>query len=394
MLTPFQLQIISDVYYSEGFVLGRDKLYEHLQQEKKPNLVGVIDPTGRNAQFTSRDDVEQWLTFQPVNTIHAKQKKPRKIDSFKPQQPFHSLSIDLIDYSKNGSASYDPATQRNDVFFYILIIIDNYSRYMWGIPLINKRSTTVGNAFWNWYINDYSAIHIAPPIFVQMDNGGEFVMCDAICTGFIACNVVRSIPHVPQSNALVERSIGTLKRIMAKLIHIRHQGYIAITDRNMAGIAGHITNKALWQSWYFDLGKALTKYNNTRHGSMGLKPIDAINVNVVTPAQHDTGVARAKAPPQTIRQYIPDQLDLPLGEYVRLIRHKGRLGKSDKLNWSSEVYIITSRRFAGNPDRRTKYEIQLAHNDQVANLGVVVGAPLRHWYYKEHLNVINFVHKQ
>ena len=74
-LTPFQLQIISYVYYSEGFVLGRDKLYQHLQKEKQTNLVGVIDPTGRNAQFTSRDDVEQWLTFQPVNTIHVKQKK-------------------------------------------------------------------------------------------------------------------------------------------------------------------------------------------------------------------------------------------------------------------------------------------------------------------------------
>ena len=118
MLTPFQLQIISDVYYHDGFVLGRDKLYRHLQQEKNPNLVGVIDPTtGGNPQFTSRDDVENWLTFQPVNTIHMKQRKPRKIDSFKPRQPFHSLSVDLIDYSKNGSASYDPLTQRNDVFF-------------------------------------------------------------------------------------------------------------------------------------------------------------------------------------------------------------------------------------------------------------------------------------
>ena len=118
MLTPFQLQIISDVYYHDGFVLGRDKLYQHLQQEKKTNLVGVIDPTtGGNPQFTSRDDVEKWLTFQPVNTIHMKQRKPRKIDSFKPRQPFHSLSVDLIDYSKNGSASYDPITQRNDVFF-------------------------------------------------------------------------------------------------------------------------------------------------------------------------------------------------------------------------------------------------------------------------------------
>ena len=260
---------------------------------------------------------------------------------------------------------------------------------MWGIPLINKRSTTVGNAFWHWYINDYSAIHIAPPIFVQMDNGGEFVMCDVICTGFIACNVVRSIPHVPQSNALVERSIGTLKRIMAKLIHIRHQSYIAISINNVSGIVANLNNKVLWQSWYFDLDKALSKYNNTVHGSHGHKPIDAINVNVVTPAQYNTGVAQAQAPPQRIRKAVPVQHDYNIGQFVRLIKHKGRLGKYDKLNWSSEVYIITNRRFAGNINRRTKYEITLANNDQTNNYGQTVGLPLHHWYYKEHLNGIN-----
>ena len=51
-----------------------------------------------------------------------------------------------------------------------------------------------------------------------MDNGGEFIMTDFFITNLL-CAVIRSIPR-PQSNALVERSIGTLKRILIKLIHI------------------------------------------------------------------------------------------------------------------------------------------------------------------------------
>ena len=111
---------------------------------------------------------------------------------------------------------------------------------MWAVHLVNKRSTTVGHAFWDWYINHYTPMNIlvVPPIFVQVDNCGEFIMLNTICIG-LGCHVVRSLPHVPQSNALVERSIGTLKRVMAKLIHIRHQSYIAISNNNVYGIVGN-----------------------------------------------------------------------------------------------------------------------------------------------------------
>ena len=42
------------------------------------------------------------------STMHQRNLKPKKIGSFKPQYPFHSFSIDLIDYSKNGSVYTDP----------------------------------------------------------------------------------------------------------------------------------------------------------------------------------------------------------------------------------------------------------------------------------------------
>jgi hypothetical protein len=39
----------------------------------------------------------------------------------------------------------------------------------------NKQSATTAYVFWNWYNTQYNAIIILPPVFVQMDDGGEFV---------------------------------------------------------------------------------------------------------------------------------------------------------------------------------------------------------------------------
>ena len=45
-LSPLQLQALSDEYYTNGFVLGRDKLYEHMKAEH-PNEFMNITPRRR-----------------------------------------------------------------------------------------------------------------------------------------------------------------------------------------------------------------------------------------------------------------------------------------------------------------------------------------------------------
>ena len=158
VLNNLQLQQISDEYYVKGYVLGRDLLYEHMRNTYNATAL-VIDT------FQSRDDIMEWLKYQPVHTMHQRNLKPKKIGSFKPQYPFHSFSIDLIDYSKNGSVYTDPQTNITHTYFYILIIIDNYSRFMWAIPMNNKTSVVVAFHFQNWYITHYNAQYIAPPAF-------------------------------------------------------------------------------------------------------------------------------------------------------------------------------------------------------------------------------------
>ena len=51
-------------------------------------------------------------------------------------------SIDLADFS-------DYKTLNNKCYRYIFIIIDNFSKYLWAIPLKNKISQTMANEFSN-----------------------------------------------------------------------------------------------------------------------------------------------------------------------------------------------------------------------------------------------------
>ena len=64
MLTPQQLEIISDEYYVKGFVHGRNRLYNHM----KASYPGVFD---------SRDNIGEWLKYQEVNQFFQYQKNRR-----------------------------------------------------------------------------------------------------------------------------------------------------------------------------------------------------------------------------------------------------------------------------------------------------------------------------
>jgi len=373
VLNPIQLAVISQEYYSDGHVLGRDKLYQHMINEYNVGFQWA----GTLNEFDSRDDIAEWLKYQHVNTIHTRQRKT-KTRGFLPVFPFHSISIDLIDYSKNGSV-YQNANGQYVVYFYILVIIDNYSRFMWTIPMERKNAHVTAFHFFTWYFNVYPVL--APPAFIQMDNGGEFALIADWMGAVPGCQVIRSIPRIPASNALVERSIGSLKRILAKQIHIRHQAYIAITNTNIQGTPGAVNNPIVWQSWERELTKATEIYNDTIHLTNGFKPRIAINPLAVAPAVLIANANQNAPNPPNVK---PWELHTP----VRLIVPKGPLGKHDKNTFSQQVYEITRRRGL-QPGRTTRYQITKLHPNQLANPGLTIGATLPHWYYKHNLNPIN-----
>ena len=71
-------------------------------------------------------------------------------------------SIDLADFS-------DSKTSNNKGFRYIFIIIDNFSKYLWAIPLKNKYSQTITDEFSN-----ILTISKRKPVKIESDRGSEF----------------------------------------------------------------------------------------------------------------------------------------------------------------------------------------------------------------------------
>ena len=69
MLTPQQLEIISNEYYIKGFVHGRNRLYTHMKSSYP-------------AVFDSRDAIGEWLKYK-----EGKHERPRDSFSSGPQNP-------------------------------------------------------------------------------------------------------------------------------------------------------------------------------------------------------------------------------------------------------------------------------------------------------------------
>jgi hypothetical protein len=153
MLTPQQLELVSDEYYVKGFVHGRNRLYDHL----KASYPGV---------FSSRDDIGEWLKHQEVNQFFQYQQKPKVVSSMIPRRPFHSLSLDLID--KNNKPSYNNGLN----YRYILVIIDNFSRYLFCYPLVSKSPSSTSIALLTFFDDLEREFPNHEPIrFMHMDNG-------------------------------------------------------------------------------------------------------------------------------------------------------------------------------------------------------------------------------
>ena len=297
MLNVKQLEAISTEYYYYNFVFGRDKLYEHLKS-KYPKM-----------QFDSRDDVGEWLKYQEVNQLFQFQRKPKTVSSMIPIRPFHSLSLDLIDKSNKPSNNYR----------YILVIIDNFSRYVWCYPLKRKTPAETNKALQDFLNEIYNSWYLGnnPIKFIHFDNGSEFKNEFAATLKQENIRISNTIPYMPQSNSIVERFNGTIKRIINKLI---------FTHANK--------NYSKWSEY---LEEAVKIYNDTTHSSTGKTPNEAVMIrNQVNLKEITNMISDNNIKPLVYQNSYKE------GQHVRLRVSKGKLDKFDKNNFSEQKYKITN----------------------------------------------------
>ena len=203
-------------------------------------------------------------------------------------------SIDLADM-------IDYKTSNNKGFRYIFIVIDNFSKYLWAIPLKNKYSQTITNEFSNIITNSKRK-----PIKIESDRGSEFY--NNIFQNLLKSkNIQHYSRYTDKGPSIAERVIRTIRNLLKKPVFL-------------AGNA----------DWLSELPSVIKQYNNTIHHSTKMKPIDASRKSNQKLVYNNLKDDREKQKPKN-----------KLGQLVRTADIKKVFSKGDSTNYSFILYTIT-----------------------------------------------------
>ena len=203
-------------------------------------------------------------------------------------------SIDLADFS-------DYKTSNNIGFRYIFIVIDNFSKYLWAIPLKNKYSQTITNEFSNILTKSKRK-----PLKLESDRGTEFY--NSIFQNFLKLkNIHHYSRFTDKGPSIAERVIRTVRSLLKK----------PVFEKGNA-------------DWISELPSVIRKYNNTIHHSIKMTPIRASK----------------KANEKIVYSNLQDKRKIlnpkyKLGQLVRVSDIRRVFSKGDSTNYSYKLYTIT-----------------------------------------------------
>ena len=191
-------------------------------------------------------------------------------------------------------ADMQSLSRKNKGIRYLLYTIDLYSKYGFVIPLENKKGISVTNGF-NKIIKQSNR----KPNKIWVDQGGEFYN-NVFKKWLSDNNIIMYSTYNEGKSVVAERFIRTLK---SKLYR-------------------HMT--AIGKNAYYDvLDDVVNKYNNTKHNTIKMKPIDVKDNKRVYMDEHNEKRSRYK-----------------VGDRVRISKFKNIFAKGYTPNWSSEIFIV------------------------------------------------------
>ena len=207
--------------------------------------------------------------------------------------PNEIWSADLIDMREFSNDNKD--------YNYLLNVIDIFSKYAWSLPLKTKTALEVTKAFSNILTTKNH------PKKLWVDQGSEFY--NKTFDNLLKNYSIEIYHTFNEGKAvIVERFNRTLKGIMYK--------YLTANNTNN----------------YIDkLDKMISKYNNTIHSAIKMKPKDAAlkeNTTAVYKALYDG------------YEPIYPYYKFDIGDKVRISKKKRHFEKGYTPNWTEELFII------------------------------------------------------
>ena len=196
-------------------------------------------------------------------------------------------SIDLADFA-------DYKTSNNKGFRYIFIVIDNFSKYLFAIPLKNKYSQTITNEFSN-----ISTTSKRKPLKIESDRGAEFY--NSIFQNFLKSKSIHHYSrYTDKGPPIAERVIRNLRNLLKK----------PVFEKGKA-------------SWIDELPSVVKQYNNTIHHSKKMTPNQSSKTSNEKLVYSNLKDDRVKQKPK-----------YNLGQLVRTADIKKVFSKGDSTNYS------------------------------------------------------------
>ena len=230
-----------------------------------------------------------------INEIYSKPPKKNYITNKTDVYHIDDIwSLDILDLK-----DYGPENNRG--YRYVLVTIDNFSKFGWTIPLKNKNAQTIKNSFENILINSKRK-----PNLVESDRGKEFY--NNIFQDFLNKNNIELYSR--------NTSVGAV--------------FAEIFNRTIRDLLKKIVFEQGDAKWIDILPTITEQYNNRRHTSTKLSPKDASlkkNEGFVYKNLLDK---RKKVTPK-----------FQINDLIRVADLKKTFSKGDTTNWSYKLYKIT-----------------------------------------------------
>ena len=230
-----------------------------------------------------------------INEIYSK--PPKKY------YPTNKIDVYHIDYIRSldilDLKDYGPENNRE--YRYVLVIIDNFSKFGWTIPLKNKNAQTIKDSFENIIINSKRK-----PNLIESDRGKEFY--NNIFHDFLNKNNIKLFSRNSSYGAVfAERFNRTIRDLLKKPVFEKGNS-----------------------NWIDVLPTITKQYNKKVHSSTKLTPTQASLKKNESFVYKNLLDKRKKIKPK-----------FEIGDLVRTVDLRKTFSKGDTTNWSYKLYKIT-----------------------------------------------------
>lgn len=257
-----------------------------------PGSFSGVENLRRNTNIP-RHIVKNWLSGEDAYTLHKRVVKGKRratiVSGIRIQ-----YQCDLMDTQN--------IKKENDMYAYVLLCIDIFSKMAYARPLKNKTSTCVIPALKSIFEEAGLCKQI------QTDKGSEFL--NRRVQDFLRS---KNIKHFTSQNenikcAIVERLIRTIRDKLGR--YFTYSNSVRYIDKLQA---------------------IMTSYNNSFHRSIQMKPIDVSPDNAVLVRETLYGHIKPITKPSSIQP----------GDQVRITKSRMVFKKSYLPSWSEEIFTVS-----------------------------------------------------